>query len=611
VKTLRLLCVFLFISLSVFIIPPLSNAQGVAYQTKIFGVNNPELKKTLQASSSLIQLKDSPLLSLTGLIRRVQNDEERFQKVLQSFGYFSGIVKIRIAGKPIQSLRSLVLRKAKSFPVAIKVTAGPLYKFGRIKIRGFESMKPKPVVTYIKPGDPALGSEILKEESDLIAQLKVRGYAYASLGKRRLEIDRKKKVMDVYLIAIPGQKIRLGEVILKGNKKVKSDFIIRKVSWQSGDIYNPKIIKSYQSVLSNLGLFASVKVRMPERDKLPKKISKPVQVIATVEEKKMRFVGFGGDYSTNFGAGITGFWGHRNYFGRGEKLKLGSRVDRIGENEFSKINKKLNLEFNKPDYKIVGQELVGEGKILTESFDAFDRDAVLGSIGLSRKFGRHISFTGRAAGEFAEIDDDGVKSEFTLISIPIGLKYDNADDLLNPTKGTRHELGVTPFATVSGDGDNFTIGRLTSRAYFDVTGNKNFVLAFRGSVGGIIGDSTISIPKDKRFFSGGGGSIRGYEFQKVGPLDEELDPDGGRSLIEVSSEFRFRVKQYGLVLFIDGGNVFNDEIPNFDEELQWGAGIGFRYYASFGPARVDIAIPLNKRDFDDSFAFYISLGQAF
>lgn len=193
-KILRSICVFLFIALSVFIIPPRSNAQEIAYKTKIFGVDNPELKKTLQASSSLIQLKDSLPLSLTGLIRRIQNDEERFQKVLQSFGYFSGTVKIKIAGKPMQSLRSIVLRKAKSYPVAIKINTGPLYKFGKIKIRGFELIKFKPVIVYIKSGNSALGSEILKEESDLIAQLKVNGYAYASLGKRRLELDRKSVV---------------------------------------------------------------------------------------------------------------------------------------------------------------------------------------------------------------------------------------------------------------------------------------------------------------------------------------------------------------------------------------------------------------------------------
>ncbi len=610
-KSLRYFCVFLFTLVFSFTGVTSSNAKGVPYQTKIFGVKNPELKKTLEASSSLIQLKDSPPLSQTGLIRRIQSDEERFQKVLQSFGYFSGTIKIQIAGKPIQSLRSLVMRKGKSFPVAIKISTGSLYKFGKIEVFGFESMKSKPIISYIKRGEPALGSEILKTESDLIGQLKVNGHAYAALGKRKLEIDRKKKTMDVTLVAIPGPKTRLGGIVLKGNKKVKSDFIIRKIPWKKGDIYNPQIIKGYQSVLSNLGLFASVKVRMPERNKLPKKISKPVRVIVTVEEKKMRFVGFGADYSTNFGGGISAFWGHRNYFGRAERLKLGGRVDRIGENEFSKINKNLNLEFKKPDYKILGQELLGDGKIVSESFDAFDRDAVLGSIGLSRRFGRYTSFTGRAAAEFAEIDDDGDKSEFTLISVPIGFKFDNADDLLNPTKGTRQELSITPFATVSGDGDNFTIGRLTSRVYFDVSGSEKLIVAFRGSLGGIIGDSTIEIPKDKRFFSGGGGSIRGYEFQKVGPLDEELDPEGGRSLVEVSTELRFRVKNYGLVLFVDGGNVFDEEIPEFGEELQWGAGIGFRYYASFGPARVDIAIPLNKREFDDSFAFYISLGQAF
>jgi translocation and assembly module TamA len=65
------------------------------------------------------------------------------------------------------------------------------------------------------------------------------------------------------------------------------------------------------------------------------------------------------------------------------------------------------------------------------------------------------------------------------------------------------------------------------------------------------------------------------------------------------------------VPFIDGGNVFDSELPRFDEDYQWGAGLGLRYHTGFGPIRADFAVPLNRREGDDAFAFYISIGQSF
>ena len=70
--------------------------------------------------------------------------------------------------------------------------------------------------------------------------------------------------------------------------------------------------------------------------------------------------------------------------------------------------------------------------------------------------------------------------------------------------------------------------------------------------------------------------------------------------------------KFGLVSFIDGGNVYNPILPDFSEQLRWAAGIGVRYYTVIGPVRFDVAFPLNPRsDVDDPFQFYVSLGQAF
>ena len=99
----------------------------------------------------------------------------------------------------------------------------------------------------------------------------------------------------------------------------------------------------------------------------------------------------------------------------------------------------------------------------------------------------------------------------------------------------------------------------------------------------------------------------------MGPLGLANTPLGGRSLFEVSAELRAKVTDtIGGVIFIDGGNVYDDELPDLSTDLQWAIGFGGRYFTNFGPVRLDFGFPINPRDgVDDFMQFYISIGQAF
>jgi translocation and assembly module TamA len=131
-------------------------------------------------------------------------------------------------------------------------------------------------------------------------------------------------------------------------------------------------------------------------------------------------------------------------------------------------------------------------------------------------------------------------------------------------------------------------------------------------VGSITGTESADIPANRRFYAGGGTSIRGYALQSVGPLTDDGTPIGGRSLLELSAELRVKLsKTLGGVVFIDGGNVYEETVPDFSNNLRWAAGFGTLYFTAVGPIRLDIGFPLNRRSIDDSFQFYISVGQAF
>jgi translocation and assembly module TamA len=144
--------------------------------------------------------------------------------------------------------------------------------------------------------------------------------------------------------------------------------------------------------------------------------------------------------------------------------------------------------------------------------------------------------------------------------------------------------------------------------------SDSIVAAGRIRLGTILGAQRDDIAPSRRFYSGGGGSVRGYGYQRLGPVDIDGDPIGGRSLAEFSLEARVRLKafggNFGIVPFIDGGTLSTGAAPKFSD-WRIGVGLGARYYSSFGPIRIDVGTPLNGRKSDGAIAVVVGLGQAF
>jgi translocation and assembly module TamA len=130
-------------------------------------------------------------------------------------------------------------------------------------------------------------------------------------------------------------------------------------------------------------------------------------------------------------------------------------------------------------------------------------------------------------------------------------------------------------------------------------------------VGAALGATRDDITLDKRFYAGGGGSVRGYVFQSIGPRDAGNKPLGGASLMEVSVEWRQRISgPWGAVAFVDAGAVGEDAVPGTGG-FRVGVGAGLRYLTAIGPIRVDVGVPLNPQRGDPAYGLYVGIGQAF
>jgi translocation and assembly module TamA len=298
-------------------------------------------------------------------------------------------------------------------------------------------------------------------------------------------------------------------------------------------------------------------------------------------------------------------WEHRNIFGRQELLTLSGE---IGE-----IKQEFAAAFKKPHFLRRDQDLLANGALAHEDTDAFNGPLTRYFVGLQRKLSKDWKLIAGVPVEFSNLTDLQGSRRFSLFGLEVRGERDTSNDRLDPNAGSRLKVSLKPYY---GSGDNrvtFLTGRLGLSGYHAVDDAERYTLAARGRFGSVVGESTASLPANKRFYAGGGSSIRGYRFQSVGPLGPANTPLGGRSLFEVSTELRVKVTDtIGGVIFIDGGNVYDDELPDFSTNLQWAAGFGGRYFTAFGPVRLDFGFPLNGRDgVDDFMQFYISIGQAF
>jgi translocation and assembly module TamA len=259
------------------------------------------------------------------------------------------------------------------------------------------------------------------------------------------------------------------------------------------------------------------------------------------------------------------------------------------------------------------QDAVANAAAVNEIFDAYHRKAITLLVGIDQILNPQWRFRAGVYGEVSQIQRYGIWGDYSLIGLQGQVIYNRANSDVDPTEGFRITFNAAPYADMTHNGNLFAILKLVGTAYVNVSGDGRSVLAGRAAFGSIPGGTNASIPFDKLFYAGGGGSVRGFAYRSAGPRDAFNNPLGGASLVEASLEFRQRFgESWGAVVFVDAGSAYTDTLPNFSQfSPRLGAGAGVRYYTGFGPARLDVGVPLNKRDGDAPFGVYVSIGQAF
>lgn len=567
----------------------------IEYETKFTGAPD-DLESDLNDASQLVALEDKHPATEAALRRRADSDLDRLQAVLHAAGYYDATLSVDVdaAQDPMQ--------------VTVKIDPGARYTLAHVAIE-LPDGSPPPAAGATSPADlgleiggPATAAPVLAAEPKIVSAYGQHGWPFVKIADRRVIVDSATRTMEVTYIINTGTVAKFGATRINGLDWLDQAYVERRIAWTEGALYNQKLVDTTRQTLVTSGLFGTVTVA-PDSPTVGPDGTVPMGV--GLAERPLHSLGVGASYDTTDGISGTLSWEDRNIFGHAEDLTV------IGQGGTTSDH--LIVNFRRPD--AFGDKLDFISNLTLQSVidPAYDSVEQIVRAGIEDHLTPQLTADASLQAEHARLNEKIDYRVYTLVGIPLSLRQDTTDDLLNPTNGYRAGIKATPYLRALGSNLNFVQAQLDGSLYRKLTDTDTYILALSGTLGSTAGASLDAIPKDHRFFTGGGGSVRGFGFQKAGPVDQFFNPIGGLSEFATSLELRAKLTDtIGIVPFLDAGSDYSTIVPKLDSKLYLGAGIGLRYYTAIGPVRFDIATPLNPHSRGDApIQIYVSLGQAF
>lgn len=405
----------------------------------------------------------------------------------------------------------------------------------------------------------------------------------------------------------------VGDIIVEGNETISDRVILRELTFKKGDRYSVAKISESQQRLFNLDLFQFVDLLVEDME-TEGSVILPIRIL--VKEAKKQTVKVGAGYGTEDEFRGQVQYEIRDFLGDGRRLQVNAKG--------SSLVQFLEGRLLQPHMFDPRSNLVLTGGVKREDQESFENQKLYVSPLLNYKwsesFSSHIGYnleTNRllevdlTRGALGPVDDEN--QEYYVASLVLGNALERVDNALNPRKGWRLLQNIEWASVGLGSEVDFFKLVLEGRGYLPLW--KNGVLAGKLKWGGIQKlENTRDIPIFKRFFAGGSESVRGYPYQRLGPLDRDGNPIGGMTLVEGSLEWRFPIRgSIEGVFFFDFGSVYDESFHLGVDDLRYTGGCGVRYLTPVGPLRLDIGYQLNPpdQDFFNPYQFHFSIGQAF
>lgn len=562
------------------------------------GVADEKFRDRFDDLSVLKEGEDKPA-NAAQINRRAREDVELLRTLLRAKGYYDA--RVTSALEPP--------REGERLQVVLETDVGQRYVLGEVSLPGLEKAAENQdklrAAFPVKSGDPVDADRITDARLGLSLALGENGYPFATVEEPVVRVNHDTRQGDLSMPVEPNGYRRFGRVRVREGDIFSSRHVQRIARFDPGDPYNLSDVTDLRRALIATGLVSSATVTPKDAGD-----GRTVDLAVELERAPPRTVAGELGYGTGEGFRVEASWQHRNFFPP-EGAVTFRGVAGTQEQSLAAIVRRNN--FRKRDQVLSGQ--ISASNIDRDAYDARTFQ-ISGSLEQQTNLIFQKKWTWSVGAELVASDErDTVgplatsrRRTFFIGALPLSLNYDGSNDLLDPAKGFRLGMRVSPELSFQSGTFGYVRAQLDGSAYQPLGGRV--VLAGRARAGTILGASRDKIAPSRRFYAGGGGSVRGYGYQDIGPRDANDDPIGGKSLVEFSLEARIRFGNFGVVPFVDAGNISTDYLPDFND-LQIGAGIGVRYYSNFGPIRIDVGTPINPQPGDPKVAVYVSLGQAF
>lgn len=555
---------------------------------------------------------------------RARSDGDLLAAMLRNYGYYDGEIIRQLSGGRRGFADDVDTNNEPTVDsdprVRFDVLPGLRYSFGRVdlgKLDQLDEAELAPLLDAfrISTGDPLYADAIVAGEAQLRLSLGENGYPFGEIGTPDLLVDHARREGDLTLPVDPGGRYVFGKVVSDDPEFLSGRHLGVIARFDAGDLYQTSMQADLRRAILATGLVSSVAITPRETSAPGENTPGEVELDVAFERAPLRTISGAIGYGTEDGFKLEAGWEHRNLFPPEGALRLRGI---IGTRE-----QLASVTFRRSNFRGRDQILTIDAfasDIETEAVDArtvalrgsFERVSnLLFQKPLSWQLGAEVLYSDeRTRTGNGDIFSD--RQQYLIGSVFGSATIDASDDLLDPTSGFRLTGFAAPEVSRSQGAEAYYLRARADGSFYQSVGST--VLAGRVAAASILGTDAFDIAPSRRLYSGGGGSVRGYGFQAIGPRDEFGQALGGGSLVEAAFEARIQTGLLDgaveLVPFVDAGTVSRRATPDF-EVFRVGAGIGARYKTSFGPIRVDVGVPINPGEFDAPVVVYVSLGQAF
>ncbi len=548
-------------------------------------------------------------------------------ETLKSYYLDRGFIQFEVTSQQVT-----ISPDRKDISIAINMREGEQFRVSKLEVGG-EMVVPAEELTpliSLSEGDIFSRKEINKVISAMQKRLGEDGYAFAEI-RLLSDPDVANKTVDLRFLLVPGSKMRVRYVHFSGNEKTKDTVLRREMRQLEGAMYQTSKIDRSKIRLQRLNYLASVNIASK---KVPGSVDE-VDLEVQVTERFSGNLQVGVGYSQTQGALLNLGFAHENIFGTGNELEFNFNN--------SKASEQYELNYRNPYYTPDG---VSRGfrfrATETDSAENNTSNYLIDQISLSVNYGIPLSEFNRLRLEIGVVQND------------LGVTPGSADEVFDFIRDNSDEYDdSTPNSEIDGDVYETIFGSIgftkdtRNRRIFADAGNLNSIglevntgdldyykiryrhqtayaltdaisFSFRGKIGyGDSFDDVDSLPIYEKYTAGGVRSVRGYEFNSLGPLDSNGDPFGGDFQVITSAEVLFPIEALGssetfrLGLYFDAGNVFAD-VEDFETaELRQSVGLSAKWFSFIGPIEFSYAWPINDQPGDDTREFQFALGASF